>query len=564
MNAFLLAERKQARVTLWVSPAADRVVRFAARELAAYLSRMSKAVFRVRRCPSQRVGLHPLTILLSAKPTAAEFPFNATTTSPATDGFRIRTESDRIVIHGVNSRSVLYGVYELLEQMGCGFIEPGTETIPAAVSRLTAPVINREFQAAFPLRNIFRIFRHSSRKAPFLGLEPGHHLPQIDWMAKRKLNHYVFYVDHYRYDLWEKHKRNILDALLDRGFEIEVTQHSIQYFCPPDENLDYGNYGPETYRHHHPDWYLPTYAYGHNYQVRVELPEVRALIRQRFLDYLRRNPEIRVAGLWPADVSVNRPCAGLSHTDGYLEFWNDLANALDAGSPGKRISILAYFELQKPPRRIRPARNLLCWYCPIDANYLVPITHAVNRPHVERLRRWTRAMAPGNTAVFEYYGWKPPLTPLIAKMQADLQAYRATGIGGVYGWCGFSHNLMGPGYRWSAELFSLAHLMWNPEEPTDALFAVWARGVFASAAGAVTRFYRDLKEGHHAETLRGLRDNSPWISLDVLRAARKHLVAARRKADSAQVMERLNLLEALLCEGVTAKVPRGKPGPIVM
>lgn len=104
-------------------------------------------------------------------------------------------------------------------------------------------------------------------------------------MAKQRLNHYVFYVDYYRYDLWEKYKQDILDTLLDRGFDIEVSHHSIFYFCPLSEDVDFGNYGSSTYQQNHPDWFT-------NRQARIELPAVQEVIKERYFEYLRRNPEL--------------------------------------------------------------------------------------------------------------------------------------------------------------------------------------------------------------------------------------------------------------------------------
>jgi hypothetical protein len=253
----------------------------------------------------------------------------------------------------------------------------------------------------------------------------------------------------------------------------------------------------------------------------------------------------------------------LSPTDGYLAFWNDQAGSLAAAHPEKTISIPAYMELLEPPARIRPAANLLCWFCPIDANYLYPLSHPCNRPHLDRLTSWVDAMAPGRTATFEYYGWKPPLTPLAGKMQADLRTYRDLGLAGVYGWCGFAFNLMGNDYRWARELYVLAHLLWDADANREALAAEWAAHVFGSAAEPVEAFYRFLERTMHAELAAGIYGNSRWIGLDTLHEGQRLLGAARHRAESPAAAQRIDRLEALLCEGCTAEIVRNKPDPLV-
>ena len=141
-------------------------------------------------------------------------------------------------------------------------------------------------------------------------------------MAKRKLNHCDFYVDYCRYDLWEKYKHEVLDAMLDRGMKLEVCHHSIGYFFPADEAHDYGNYGDSTYYATHPEWFQSN-------QARIEIPEVREIITKRFLDYVRNNPELKMIGVWPGDSEMPAPEEGLTVADGYLDFWNKIAAELE-------------------------------------------------------------------------------------------------------------------------------------------------------------------------------------------------------------------------------------------
>ncbi len=527
----VLAEGGRAEVDIVVSKTADRVVRFAAKELRSYLKKISGADFRIikREILTRTRSKPSIFITINSNPSDI-------------DSFSIRSKDGHIVINGDKSRSALYGVYEFLEMLGCRFIEPGREIIPG-IQKLSASPGNREYTAAFPLRNIFRVQIVKSRTARYEGLEPVHHLPQIDWMAKRRLNHYVFYIDYYRYDLWEKYKHLVLEDLLDRGFEIEVTHHSMHYFCPPDENHDYGGFGPSTYRSTHPDWYEGS-------QTKFQKPEVQAVIRERYLEYVERNPELTKIGIWPADAPMN------ASTDDFLRFWNTMGKALAEKFPSKQLSILSYFEILKPPEKIVPESNLHCWFCPISANYHYPMEEEMNRRNIAYMKAWIRKMPPERVACFEYYGWQSLLTPMGVKMKKDLTAYRRINLGGIYGWAGFTANILGTGFRWSKDFYVLSHLLWNPDGDVSSIETVWAEGVFGPAAKDILDFFETLKKQHNREKEEGLVGEQPWISLDLLHRVQKILASARRKAADSETARRIDLLERLAGNGCTEEVLR--------
>ena len=62
------------------------------------------------------------------------------------DGFDLAVTNDRITIHGHTSRGALYGVYQLLEDMGCRWYYPGSlgEVVPAASTLSLSPKTTRQ------------------------------------------------------------------------------------------------------------------------------------------------------------------------------------------------------------------------------------------------------------------------------------------------------------------------------------------------------------------------------------------------------------------------------------
>ncbi|HEY3416551.1 MAG TPA: DUF4838 domain-containing protein, partial [Armatimonadota bacterium] len=476
------------------------------------------------------------------------------------DNYILVSDDRALWIRGVNSRSTLYGVYDLLETLGCQFIEPGIEVVPSSPT-LEAPALCRREIAGFALRNIFRNSEHFQKSAPFIFMDPEIHLPQIDWMAKRRLNHYEFYVDFYQYNLWEQYKGPVLDALLDRGFDLEVTHHSIHYFCPPDENHDFGEYGEETYQRHHPDWYLPSYEIGSRgrWQTRVELPEIRRVITRRFLEFAGRNPELKILGLWPDDIPMNAPIPGQAPADGYIDFWNEIAGALAVDFPDKLLSGIAYFELIEPPKVNKPASNMHCWFCPIGRTFMYPLTNEQNKKNIGYMRGWIDAMPPNRVGSFEYYGWTFPYLPLREYMRDELRLYREMGLGGIYGWSGFGLNIMGREYRYALDLFALSRFLWNPDAELRPLEEQWASAVYAGSAPEVLDFYDLMRTEQRAEREQGLYSSFEWINLDLVHRGQAILARARSKAATPEITRRVDFLEKHLCHGATAEVWREGP-----
>ena len=547
----VLAENRESMVYIIISTKACRVTHFAAGEMSTYLKKISDVEFEIIEkadCPLN-------TVLLSTSGKNNIFCPTACFDDKEHDSFEVLADKDGASIQGSNGRSVLYGVYSFLEALGCSFAEPDKEIIPEA-KRLEIPCMELKSRAAFKLRNVFRIQIVKSRLAEFDGLEPEHHLPQIDWMAKQRLNHYVFYVDYYRYDLWEKYKHQILDALLDRGFIIEVTHHSILYFCPPNENCDFGNYGAETYKENHPDWYVPALFYGSEYQARIELPEVQKIIKERYLEYLRNNPELDIVGLWPGDSAMNQPYPDLSNTDGYMKFWNNISDAVKKEFPEKKLCTLAYFELTPPPRQIIPNDNLHVWFCRHDDNYFYPITDERNKKYYDLLKGWTKVMVPENIACFHYYGWMPVLTPFTDNMKADLSVYKEMNLAGVYGWSGFTYNIMGNDYRWARDLYVFSRLLWEPKQEVERLERKWAEAVFTGSVLEILVFFNTLKHAHKAESKKGLAAGKSWISLDLLHELQGILANARSNAKTPEELNRINLLEQTAAAGSAAAIKR--------
>ena len=541
--SIILAENGKTSCKILLEKNADRVLKFAAKELAGYLQKMTNASFPVIMEGEEEENCEILLILKAGKEVDDEI-----------DSFELIPQGKNLIFQGVNPRSTLYAVYDFLEYAGCAFLEPEVERVPF-FTKLELDLPAKKSTAAFVLRNIFREQIVPDKNAAYRGLEAGHHLPQIDFMAKRKLNHYDFYVDYCRYDLWEKYKHEVLPAMLDRGMKLEVCHHSIGYFFPADEAHDYGNYGDSTYYATHPEWFQSN-------QARIEIPEVREIITKRFLDYVRNNPELKMIGVWPGDSEMPAPEEGLTVADGYLDFWNKIAAELEKEFPDKYLSIIAYLDLLDAPAKRKGAKNTQIWFCPIRTNYhFSMLDRPESRHFLEQLDGWVKSMPEARVNVFDYFGWQPPFSPYARNVGRTLRRYRELKAGGAYGWVGFTYNLMGEDYRWAKELYTYTEQLWDPDADVDMLLEKWALGVFGEDAGKkIVEFYQEIEEEHNKVVARTVPDAmKPWITLPLLHKMQAKLAEARSLTNDPAVLRRIELLELVAVNSVTDRiVPEAK------
>lgn len=129
---------------IWYTKDAPEPVRFAASELASYLERMTGQAIgtqmasdgtltslELRGGPAERTPIGPTSVVTELARRVRPLPPRLATT-PGPDAFLWRTGDAEVTIAGTNPRSVLYGVYDLLEELGFRFFaaHPDDEVVP--------------------------------------------------------------------------------------------------------------------------------------------------------------------------------------------------------------------------------------------------------------------------------------------------------------------------------------------------------------------------------------------------------------------------------------------------
>ncbi len=136
------------------------------------------------------------------------------------DGYWIRVFKNQIMISGKEPRSVLYGVYRLLEDAGCQWMFPGAqgEIIPQypALPFAEGEIIdNPDFE--------IRASTDDTRMEELPDSFASELTESLDWAAKNRLNTYFCQVNLFSGDMFLKPL--VMREITKRGFRLEIGGH---------------------------------------------------------------------------------------------------------------------------------------------------------------------------------------------------------------------------------------------------------------------------------------------------------------------------------------------------
>ena len=339
------------------------------------------------------------------------------------EAWRIRTSGDELILAGGWPRGTLYAVCEFLEShVGVDRLDPFIEVVPKRPT-LTIPILDRRGRPAFGSRFVFNAFPYAHP-------------------APMKANARMWRA-------WNKEQTYSSPSTGDHPRLVpEPGGHTFGRFIPVKE-----------FAHSHPE-YFSMDSQGKRmiddqgepsawYQVCLTNPDVRRITLDRARTWLRddfnaaksqeREPA-RYLALSQNDNTSNLclcpNCKLISDREGsesglLLDYVNDVARGLKDEFPDVLVLTEAYNFTLKPPRSIRPERNVIIRYCD---NYGLsdmtrPLTHPINAERLGLLEDWMKISH--QMAVWDYWrmfedhppGFFAPSSNVRA-MQADLKRFQ--------------------------------------------------------------------------------------------------------------------------------------------
>lgn len=387
------------------------------------------------------------------------------------DGIVIQTVGNKLILAGGRPRGTLYAVYQFLEDtVGCRWWTPTESLIPRNAD-LSVPAQNIVYKPPFDYREHFTgavmedpVFATALR-------ENGHFQRQTaEWGG------------HYSILGW---------------------CHTFRQLLPPD-----------TYFKQHPEWYSdPTRGYrpgiassptphGDETQLCLSNPEVVEEISKNALAWIAKNPEagyISIAQNDGRDSFCRCPaCVKLEQAEGSIsgpvvKFVNAVAQKIAVKYPDFLIETLAYQRTQKPPKTIRPAKNVIIRFAPIDTNFGYPYDSKQNQTVKEDLEGWSklspRLFVWNYVTNFQTY-WLPH--PNWSGLGADLRLFADNKVTGVFEQGDPYSKGLGDFVQLRAWLIS--KLLWNPNLDQKELTAEFMQGYYGNAAPFLKQYLNVVQQ----------------------------------------------------------------------
>jgi hypothetical protein len=373
------------------------------------------------------------------------------------EGFVLRAAGNRLLIVGGRQRGTLYGVYTLLEKLGCRWYTSDLSVIPKKSTLVVEPLDEIQ-KPAFEYREPF--FREASDK---------------DWAARNKVNGSAMNLD-------------------------ESTGGKFIYY--PFVHTFYQILPPGKYFSDHPEYYalVDGQRRSGNAQLCLTNPDVLRLTINTVLEWMEQHPEASIYSVSQNDCEGWCECdncrrveqeEGGAHSGPILRFVN--AVALEAGKkhPEKLLDTLAYWYSEPPPLHARPLPNVRIRLCPIGACE----AHAYEKCRddayfMHHLRGWS---AITNQLYIWHYvtNFSHYLLPFpdFDELAADIPMYRRNGVVGIF----LEGDYAAGGGGENAELRSyvMARLLWNPSLEVNRIIDEFMAAYYGKAARPM-RAYFDL------------------------------------------------------------------------
>jgi len=412
----------------------------------------------------------------------------------AGDGFVRQVAEDGIRLIGRSPRGLLFGVYDLLEELGCRWYYPGAmgERIPRHLTVMLPAGIKDE------------VPRLAGR-----GLILGHELylaevaDWIAWAARNRLN-YVFFHPFPppswggQYEkAYQRVRREAAEALRLRSMTLEYGGHLLSTLLPR-----------WLFRRHREAFRFAGSRRTADYNLCPANPFAIATIRQQAARFFEAHPEVDVFHIWPDDIAGGGwcacpTCADLSASDQALLIINEIADVLHELRPDALISFLAYHDTRFAPKVVKPRRNVALLYAPRERCY----AHTLNdracslnlvdyEPSLRQQVAWFADSGWPEHQVFEYYLdgilFKSMAPPLANLLPADLHVYADAG-------CQHVGTIITADRPWltpPVNAFLFAQLAWHPR-PQEELLEDFVANYYGGPVETLLAYQQQLEIAFH-------------------------------------------------------------------
>ncbi len=371
--------------------------------------------------------------------------------APHPDSFRYFIYDKDIIFEAPNEQAAVYAVYDFLETVcGCRYYTSTEEYVP----------FDANLTVLFPRRE---------------------QIPRMDYRE-------VYYRDYFNQEFAEKHKMTASSA----KHQVWGTWcHTFQEFLNPDIYFD-----------EHPEYYALHQGkrVGQNAQPCLSNPEVFEVMAANIEKAMAEKPECTI---WSVSQNDNNAyctcdkCRQIDEQEGtpmgsVLNFVNRMARRF----PDKTISTLAYWYTRKPPKTIRPEKNVHIMLCNIEANRGLPIeTDDQSKGSREELLAWEQICE--NISLWDYcIQFRNLVSPFpnLRTIPQNIRFFVNHNVKMLFS----QSNREYEGEFSALRGYLLAKCMWNPEVDPQAVIREFCEGYYGPAARPILTYIEEVHDALEA------------------------------------------------------------------
>ncbi len=429
--------------------------RQAADELVEHVKLISGATLSVVIPGAVPAGSLPIYLGAAADP-ALEAPTRTAGDNPSS--FSLRVTDKRIDIRGLSEEGTLFGVYELLEQVGVRWYTPG------------------DLGRVVPNLPTLQVRAQSTVQAPSMELrllQPWT-TETTGWIARQRLG----------------------------GSQRSTGAHGIHPYT--------GAAGKRTYEKH-PDYFALIDGKRQLRQICAGNPDAAALTAETLRNAHAPTREKFYVGMGPNDGGGYCECelckaldggvfdpfaGGISRTGRYIEFFNRVLALLEKDYPNLHIVWYVYgSHMMPPPAGLQPNPRIVGVVAPISMDRLRGMDNPMS-PDRYTLRWLMEAWSKTKPNEMYYRGYYNNLACLqLPKTQIDLVRHEIPALHR------FGVNVMrveciGGSFMWDTDPLTLhvaARMMWNIDTDVDALLGEFYRLFYGPAEAPMRRYFEQLE-----------------------------------------------------------------------
>lgn len=477
----VLADQGQSAYRIVVAEKAALPDRHAAEELQTFLQQISGVKLPI---VSDREPSADREILVGPCSRLQAAGVKLDLTSLGREGYVIRTVGPRLVIAGGAPRGTLYGVYGLLEDhLGCRWFAPGVSRIPK-IARLAVKPLDESKTPLLEYREPFTFDCFDG-----------------DWCARNRMNSSTGRLE-------AKHGGKIL---FGSGF-----------FCHTFANL----VPPQKYFKDHPEYFSLVggkrqdgYA-----QICCTNEEVIRLCIEGTLQGMRAHPEGFAFSVSQNDTDKHCECdkcqalASQEETQmaPVLALVNRVAEAAEKEFPDKAVETLAYQWTRKPPKAMRPRKNVVIRLCSIECCFAHPLgacDSPANRAFVKDLEGWAKVS--NRLWIWDYVtDFSNYLLPFPNQRvrNDNIQLFLRNNVKGI-----FEQDTYDSPHSEMAALggYLTAKFLWNPQYDEDTAINEFLAAYYGGAARPIRRYLdliHDYAQQNNTHLVIWAQPNSPHLT----------------------------------------------------